>query len=93
MEPLAFASDDAGPDGEGWMINGRVFLENPKSLVREPDREMLRVWALTRTGGLGGTRLLPDRGGILDQAAIMLDALAVMDDQADQLRPKPKARD
>jgi len=92
MLPVEFASDDATPDGGGWIIHGRVFAENPRRLVREPEREMVRIWAFTRTGGFGGARLLPDRGGIMDQAAVMLDALNVMDDQAAELTPKPQHR-
>ncbi len=93
MQPDAFTDGGAAPAGGGtWELVGinQVFMVNPKSLLRESDHDMVRIWALTRTGGFGGARLLPDAGGILDQAAVMLDALAVMDAQAAALTPKGK---
>ena len=40
---------------------------------------MLRFWSAWRTGGMGGPGHLPEAGGFGDQAAIMMDALRVMD--------------
>lgn len=60
---------------------------------------MLRLWLMCRPqpGMIGGmaagwvpvTGHLPESGGVGDQAAIMLDALDIMDAAAAQLRPKP----
>lgn len=38
---------------------------------------MVRVWMLSR--GPDGTTRLPQRGGVMDQAALMMDAFAVLD--------------
>jgi len=89
--PEDFAGGDAPPDGgEGWRIGSQVFATNPKGLLTLDDQEMLRIWLWTRTGDFGGARPLPDRGGIQDQAAVMLDAIRIMDDALYQLTPKAK---
>ena len=89
--PEDFAGGDAPPDGgEGWRIGSQVFATNPKRLLTLDDQEMLRIWLWTRTGDFGGARPLPDRGGIQDQAAVMLDAIRIMDDALYQLTPKAK---
>lgn len=40
---------------------------------------MVRLWSYHRSNGL-----LPDAGGVLDQAAIMLDAFAIMNGMAER---------
>jgi hypothetical protein len=95
MRPSDFARDDATAQGGGWLVGTTVFPENPKRLLGVAEHEMVRVWIACRPGGMGGSRLLPDRGGILDQAAVMLDAIAVMDDEAGRVQrtqtPQPGA--
>jgi len=87
------AIDDATAQASGgWEIPGvpRPFQTNPTRLLLPSDHRMLSLWLWTRTGGFGGARLLPDRGGIQDQAAVMLDAIRIMDDQYARLHPTKK---
>jgi hypothetical protein len=78
--PEDFAGGDAPLDGgEGWEIEGVVFKRNPKRLLTRDDQEMVRIWSWTRVGDMGGARPLPDAGGIQDQAAVMMDAIGIMD--------------
>lgn len=51
---------------------------------------MVRLWRLYQGGGMGGH--LPDGGGSLDQAAIMLDAFGVMSSTEAALRRERKGR-
>jgi hypothetical protein len=92
LEPTAFAGGDAAPDGgDVWVLPGIAerFGENPKRLVRAAETAMVRLWSYCRPG-MGGPRLLPDAGGVQDQCAVMLEALAIMDDQAAKLAPKKR---
>ncbi len=76
--PESYDCGDDPPDGgPGWQIAGIVYPKNPKRLLEGWEREMLQIWRLWQ-GGFGPGHL-PDSGGSLDQAAIMLDALAIMD--------------
>lgn len=43
--------------------------------MKPDDHEMVRLWIFA--GGLEGPRALPQEGGLLDQAAVMMDAFAV----------------
>ena len=91
--PEDFAGGDAPPDGgEGWRIGGEIYDTNPKRLLTRDDEEMVRIWSWTRTGDMGGARPLPDRGGIQDQAAVMMDAIRIMDHQFYALSERDKAR-
>jgi len=87
--PDDFAGGDAARDGSGWEIEGiaGVFERNPKRLLTRDDYEMLRIWGWSRVGEFGGARPFPDRGGYQDQAAVMMDAIAIMDDQLRRLTP------
>ena len=92
MRPQDFAGGDAPLDGgAGWEIGGRIFPLNPRRLLTAHDRAMLEVWRqssrLLASRRMGGTPPLPDRGGVLEQAAVMLHALEVMDAQAATLLP------
>ena len=52
---------------------------------------MLGLWSMWRSG-MGGVGHLPDAGGSLDQAAIMIDAFRAMDAAYDVLEEQKKAR-
>jgi hypothetical protein len=52
---------------------------------------MILPWRLWQGGGLGPGHL-PQAGGSLDQAALMLDALAFMDRIEVRLRPSAEGR-
>ena len=83
MRPADFARDDATAlEQGGWLIGTRIFKQNPRKLITQAEQEMVRIWLACRPGGIGGARLLPDRGGVWDQAATMTDALSIMDDEA-----------
>lgn len=92
MRPGEYAQGDA--TSGGWLVGERVVDENPRRLLRPADHQMVRIWLACRPGGLGGARLLPDSGGVLDQVGVMLDALAIMDDEAHRWTSRrPEARD
>jgi hypothetical protein len=84
MRPQDFTFGDA--TSGGWLVGGRVYEHNPRRLLTPADHAMVRVWLACRPSGMGGARLLPDAGGVLDQAAVMLDALGIMDDEAARLQ-------
>ena len=87
--PEDFGISDTDPrTREGWFVADRTWESNPKHLLTRDDWAMLDIWKWTLTGDFGGARPLPDRGGIQDQAAIMMDALAVMDHELQRLRTK-----
>lgn len=91
LRPQDFADDDTAADGSGWEIAGEVFLTNPKRLVRPEDREAVRWWSTLHSGGMGGLTFLPEAGGLDDQAAVNMDAIAILSDQKARLTPKPAA--
>lgn len=47
---------------------------------------MLRHWTLLRAGGMGTVGHFPERGGTMNQAAIMLEAFAVMNGAEAEVR-------
>lgn len=58
---------------------GVEYRQNPRRLLGEAEREMVSLWRHWRQQGLGGGHgHLPDAGGVLDQAAVTLDALEIM---------------
>lgn len=52
------------------------------------DRETVQLWFTA--GGLEGPRLLPDSGGLMDQAAIMIDAWDVCRSTAGKWREEQR---
>ena len=74
-EPNAFTTTPE-PDHQGWLINNVVYHDNPRDLVGDAEFETIRLWRLFQGGMAPG--FLPDGGGTLDQAAIMLDAFAIL---------------
>jgi hypothetical protein len=80
---------DGGPGWEPFR-DGEIFPTNPRLLVGEEERAMLRVWALSQ-GGFGVGHL-PDDGGILEQASITMDALDAMHAARAQLEKKKAPR-
>lgn len=91
FRPEEFAGGDAQPGGgERWEVDGMEFDANPKKLLTRDDYEMTHLWAWTRTGDFGGARPLPDTGGLFDQAAIMMDAIRIMDGTLSRLQKRDK---
>jgi len=75
--PQAFAGGARAPDGSAWEVLGERHARNPRLALDGNDLAMLRLWSMARGTGLGGG-VLPDAGGAHDQAAIMLEAFAIM---------------
>ncbi|MBB6251430.1 hypothetical protein [Nitrospirillum iridis] len=90
MDPAAFDCGEYPPDGgPGWEVDGEFHPTNPKLTLTPADWDMLSIWQACRPrpGRIGGMAAgiipasthLPQAGGVMDQAAIMLDALDAMD--------------
>lgn len=89
--PADFEGDAEAPDGSAWELFGEEYKTNPKYRLGEGDFEMLRFWRLYQGGHL------PERGGVMNQAAVMLEAFDVMTGAARELREqvarwRPRAR-
>jgi len=67
-------------------LYGEVIPTNPKFLVESWAFEMVRLWRFFQ-GGMGAG-LLPDEGGTIDQAMIMLAAFSVMSAAEAELKPE-----
>ena len=89
MRPGEHADGDT-TGGRGWLVGAAVYDENPRHLVQPADWSMVSIWAACRPGGLGGARLLPDPGGVMQQVGIMHDALRIMDDEAGKWQAKDR---
>ena len=57
---------------EVWELFDEGYGVNPRYLVTEDALEMISLWRLFQQGHL------PDRGGVMDQAAAMIDAFGIM---------------
>jgi hypothetical protein len=55
-----------------WELFGEGYGANPRYLVTDDDLEMISYWRLFQQGHL------PDQGGVMDQAAVMIDAFGIM---------------
>jgi hypothetical protein len=75
---------DGGPHrARGWKIGADTHTTNPAYSVREGDRVMVRLWAAWHAHGL-----LPEAGGLLDQAHLNMEAIRFLDQvYADELKP------
>lgn len=78
---------DAGP---GWEIDGHLYPTNPRHLVTRGTWDYVALWQQCRSG-MGGYAAWPDGGGVLNQAALTLEAFETLDAWL-AARPKPKAR-
>jgi hypothetical protein len=56
---------------------GELYEENPRYLLDESYWDMINIWRLFKGGTAGGH--LPEAGGVMDQAAIMMDSFIIMD--------------
>lgn len=75
--PESFSCGDTPPDnGEGWEICGEIYKTNPKNLLEPQIFDMVTLWRAYQ-GGMG-SGILPDGGGLLDQANIMIEAFNIM---------------
>ena len=66
-----FTLENPSPD-DVWELFGEGYRVNPRYLVTDNDREMVRLWRLFKEGHL------PESGGTGEQAAAMLDAFGIM---------------
>jgi hypothetical protein len=66
--------EDGGP---GWELEGDFYETNPKYHVPAYAATMLTLFSACADGD-GNLLILPEAGGLLDQAAIMVDALTYM---------------
>lgn len=73
LRPAEYDFGAEAPDGSAWEIFGEEYKTNPKLLLNEEDFAMTSVWILYRQGHL------PDEGGVLQQPAVMIDALQTME--------------
>lgn len=89
-----FADGEEAGDGETWTVLGEIFTSNPARRLGESEREMLSLWRHFRSSGLGGgPGHLPDEGGVLDQAAVTLDALEIMSAAEAAIRKERKGEE
>lgn len=65
----------------GWQIGAFAFAENPRWTVPGWCDRLVRCWAEMRRfgGGMGGTPVLPQAGGFVDQQGLAMDAFAMFD--------------
>ena len=63
---------DAPAPHDIWELFGAGYRVNPRYLVTDDALEMVSIWRLFQQGHLA------DRGGVMDQAAAMIDAFGVM---------------
>jgi hypothetical protein len=57
---------------EVWELFGEGYRVNPRYLATDDALEMVSTWRLFQQGHL------PDQGGVMDQAAAMIDAFGIM---------------
>ncbi len=55
-----------------WELFRKGYCVNPRHLVTDDALEMISLWRLFQQGHL------PDQGGVMDQAAMMIDAFGIM---------------
>ncbi|MDP6346240.1 MAG: hypothetical protein QF491_22075 [Alphaproteobacteria bacterium] len=55
-----------------WELFGERYRVNPRYLVTDDALEMVSIWRLFQQGHLA------DQGGVMDQAAAMIDAFGIM---------------
>lgn len=86
LRPDNYAGADEDDDGEGdgdedesWNVCGEIYHEHPAHRVGEAERAMLEVWRLCRTSSMGTVGHLPEGGGVVDQPAILMEAIRVCD--------------
>lgn len=71
----------------GWKIGEDVFTTNPRLRQSANDHMVVRCWSAWRTHGV-----LPETGGVLDQAALLMDALTFLEHvYQGEIRPLERA--
>ncbi len=63
---------EAPAPNDVWELFGAGYRVNPIYLVTDDALEMVSLWRLFQQGHL------PDKGGVMDQAAAMIDAFGIM---------------
>jgi len=96
VRPGDFRGGEAAPDGSAWELFGERHERNPRLGVPDWAWAMVQIWrqcrpmpALIRGMAAGAIPVvgpLPGSGGAGDQAAVMLDALDLMDEAAARMR-------
>jgi hypothetical protein len=62
-----------------WELFGAGYRVNPRYLVTDDGLEMVSLWRLFQQGHL------PNQGGVMDQAAAMIDAFGIMSSAESEL--------
>ena len=68
-------------DGGAWLVGEEAWSENPAWVVPQEVRHVVRLWSACRAG-MGGYAHWPDAGGVVDQAAWVVDAFGVLTSMA-----------
>ena len=76
-EPDAYAGGLTPEDGGAWLVGEEAWPENPAWVVPQEVRNVVRLWSACR-GGMGGYAHWPDAGGVVDQAAWVVDAFGAL---------------
>jgi hypothetical protein len=64
-------------DGSDWLVAGEPWPgDNPRLTIGPEWHEFVRLWSACR--GEAGTAHWPDAGGVVDQAAWVVDAFATL---------------
>ena len=92
LHPAEFAGGAEPPDGgPGWEFGGDLWPRNPRLTVDPGALAFVGLWQWCAGGGMGPT-LLPDPGGVLQQAAKNLDGLTECAAQAARFPVQPYER-
>jgi len=91
LKPWAYSGgeqpEDGGPGWQPFGPAGPLYPINPRLVVEPWAWDMLPLWRLYQGGGMGGAGHLPDAGGSLDQAAVMIEAFGLMTATERELSP------
>lgn len=89
LRPGDFAVELA--PGDTWTVLGQVYERNPRSMVPAGLWDVIRTWMRCRGGEFGGG-LLPDGGGVNDQAAWLMDAFDMLAGAEAELRKEREGK-
>jgi hypothetical protein len=87
LHPEWFAMGAEAADGSGWELFGEIYTSNPARLVGPDEAEIVMLWRFLNGGFSAGP--LPEAGGLLDQSAWLMDAMAIVANAAEALNKGP----